>query len=82
MPGVSSECRGWGKVKAAARYCGLSERRFRDLLKEGLPYSRLPRSGTILISFEKLDHFLAAHEVTGDRTDKINKLVDEALKGL
>jgi excisionase family DNA binding protein len=69
------EFRGWLKVKEAANYCGLSERKIRSLLKEGLRHSRL-RSGTILIKVEWIDEYLGWFEVQENEVDKI---VDEVL---
>lgn len=70
--------RGWGKVKAAAQYAGISERTFRGWLKQGLKYSQLP-SGTILVRFSDIDDFLARFSVNDDR---INKLVENVCEEL
>ena len=70
--------RGWLKVKDAAVYCGLSERKIRSLLKEGLRHSRL-RSGTILIKVEWIDEFLGSFEAQENEVDRI---VDDAVRGL
>jgi hypothetical protein len=72
------EFRGWLKVKAAAKYCGLSERKIRSLLKEGLRHSRL-KSGTILIKIEWIDEYLGKFEALENEVDSI---VDEVVKGL
>jgi hypothetical protein len=69
---------GWRKIRGAAEYCGLSERTLRNLLKTGLPHSRLP-SGTLLISLRRLDEYLEALEV---KRDAINDLVDDVMEGL
>lgn len=69
---------GWGKIKAAAQYAGLSERTMRDLLKNGLKCSRLP-SGTILIKFTSIDEYL---EQFTDHQNKIDEIVDSTLKEL
>ncbi len=42
----------WKKVSDAAQHMGISTRTTRDLLKQGLPHSRLP-SGTILVELEQ-----------------------------
>lgn len=67
---------GWGKVKEAARYCGLSERTFRNFLRMGLMHIRLP-SGTILVRYADIDKFLEQFRVTEDQIDKIT---NEAIK--
>jgi len=67
---------GWLKPKAASRYCGIGERTFRKLLKNGLRHSRLP-SGSILVKTEWLDEFLSGFEVI---ENEIDKFVDEITK--
>jgi len=68
---------GWGKVKAAAKYAGISERSLRGWLKSSLRHVRLP-SGTILVSFAAIDDFLARFEVTQNQVDDIvNEVVNE-----
>ena len=66
---------GWAKVKPAAKYAGISERTFRDWLKQGLKHSRLS-SGTILISYCAIDDFLERFTVDDDQVDR---LVNEVL---
>jgi excisionase family DNA binding protein len=61
---------GWGKIKPAAKYAGISERTFRDWLKVGLPHSRLP-SGTILIKYSDIDEFLKRFEVMKNQADEM-----------
>ena len=51
----------WMSVKSAARYCDMSTRSFRDLLKNGLRYSRLP-SGRIKVKTEWLDDYMNQYE--------------------
>ncbi len=63
----------WGKVKNGAQYAGLSERKMRDLLKQGLKHIRLP-SGTILIKYEWIDEYLEGFEVVENEIDQV---VDE-----
>ena len=75
--GFEMEFRGWLKVKEAAKYCGLSERKIRSLLKEGLRHSRL-RSGTILIKIEWINEYLERFEAQENDVDRI---VDEVVKG-
>ena len=70
--------KGWGKVKAVAQYAGISERTFRDWLKQGLKYSRLP-SGTILVRFSDIDDWLEGFTVNDDQ---VSKIVDEVLADL
>ena len=69
---------GWGKVKAAAQYAGISERTFRDWLKQGLKYSQLP-SGTILVRISDIDEWLEGFKVNDNH---VSKIVDEVLSGL
>ena len=70
---------GWGKVKQAARYAGVSERTFRDWLKDcNLKHSRL-RTGTILIRFSDIDNFLEGFAVNESRIDRI---VDEVMESI
>jgi excisionase family DNA binding protein len=70
---------GWGKVKQAARYAGVSERTFRDWLKDcSLKHSRL-RTGTILIRFSDIDSFLEGFAVDDNQLDWI---VDDVMEGL
>ena len=61
---------GWTKVKAAARYAGVSERTFREWLQQGLKHARLP-SGHILISFAAVDEYLGRFCETQNRADRI-----------
>jgi hypothetical protein len=61
---------GWGKVKSAAAYAGVSPRTFRDLLKMGLEHSRLP-SGTILTHRNAIDTFLQRFSVSETHVDRI-----------
>lgn len=48
---------GWVKVRAAAKYAGVSERTLEDWLKQGLKYAKIP-SGLRLIKLEWIDQFL------------------------
>jgi hypothetical protein len=68
---------GWTKPKGGARYADVSERTFRKLLKQGLKHSRLP-SGTILVSFDAIDEFLASFEVDSGR--EVDRIVDEVVQ--
>jgi predicted site-specific integrase-resolvase len=61
---------GWGKIKQGACYAGVSERTFRDWLKDGLVHSRLP-SGTILIRYSAVDKFLERFTVDENEVDNI-----------
>lgn len=72
------DIRGWAKVKQAARYAGVSERTFRKWLKDGLRYVRL-KTGTILVSYDSIDEYLAAFEV---RENEVDQIVDEVMKDL
>ena len=71
---------GWGKVKAGAQYAGISERTFRDWLKQGLKYSQLP-SGTILVRFSDIDDYLERFSANDDQVDKIvNEVCEELIQ--
>jgi hypothetical protein len=74
----SSDTKGWAKVKGAARYAGVSERTFRDWLKDGLSHSRLS-TGTILVAYASIDDYLASFEVSRNQVDNI---VDEVMQEL
>jgi excisionase family DNA binding protein len=67
---LKPDTRGYLKVKPAAKYAGVSERTFRDWLKDGLIHIRL-KSGTILISYQAIDEYLAAFEVNLNQVDEI-----------
>ena len=78
MEKSSTGNRGYAKVKKAAKYAGISERSFRDWLKDGLRHSRLS-TGTILIPYAAIDEYLERFEV---RTNKVDDLVDEVMQEL
>ncbi len=71
--------RGWLKVKDAAKYAGISERTFRDWLKQKLKFSRLP-SGTILIKKEWVDQYLERFIVSEAEVD-VDLIVADVMKG-
>jgi phage antirepressor YoqD-like protein len=75
---TSSDTRGYAKVKKAAKYAGVSERTFRDWLKDGLRHSRLS-TGTILVAYASIDDYLASFEVSRNQVDNI---VDEVMQEL
>ena len=75
MAVTSPDPRGYGKVKEAARYAGVSPRTLRKFLKQGLKHVRLP-TGTILIRYGWIDEFLARFEVEEEQ-DRVKALVDE-----
>jgi excisionase family DNA binding protein len=66
---------GWGKVRAAAEYAGMSQRTVRDWLKMGLPHSKV--RGSILIEYRQLDEWLRGFAVVMNLLDGI---VDEVLR--
>jgi len=66
---------GWGQVKKAARYAGISERTFRNWLKEGLKHTRLP-TGTILIKYSYIDEYLESFSC---RENEVERIVNETL---
>ena len=75
---TSSDTRGYAKVKKAAKYAGVSERTFRDWLKDGLRHSRLS-TGTILVAYASIDNYLASFVASRNQVDNI---VDEVMQEL
>jgi hypothetical protein len=75
---LKPDTRGYGKVKAGSRYAGVSERTFRDWLKDGLPHFRLS-SGTILVAYSDIDAWLERFRVDGSMVDEI---VDQVMSDL
>jgi excisionase family DNA binding protein len=69
---------GWGKIKPVAEYADVSERTFRDWLKNGLKHSRLP-SGTVLIKYSWVDEYL---EKFVENKDLVDDLVNQTLAEL
>ena len=78
MQTISSDTRGWAKVKKASKYAGVSERTLRDWLKNGLRHSRVS-AGMILISYAAIDEYLVGFEVSKNQVDDI---VDEVMQQL
>ena len=78
MAVTSPDSRGYGKVKEAARYAGVSPRTLRKFLKQGLKHVRLP-TGTILIRYGWIDEFLERFEVEAGQ-DRVDKLVEEVTR--
>ena len=73
---------GWGKIKAAADYAGVSDRTLEDWLKNGLRYVQLP-SGHRLIKFEWIDQYLETFTKTSEEAKKrLDKVADEILSKL
>lgn len=67
---------GWASVKKAAKYADISERTFRDWLKEGLKHSRL-NAKTIRIRYVDIDEFLEQFQVDDHLVDN---LVDSVMR--
>ena len=61
---------GWGKIKPAAQYAGVSERTMRKYLHSGLVHSRLP-GGSVFIRYSDIDEFLISFQVKENRAEKI-----------
>jgi excisionase family DNA binding protein len=79
---MRDEVKGWGKIKAAASYAGVSDRTLEDWLKGGLRYVQLP-SGLRLIKFEWLDEFLQTFTKTSQEVKKdLDKVADDILSHL
>ena len=64
---------GWGKIKPASRYAGVSDKTLRTWLKNGLRHARLP-SGMVLIKYTWLDEFIKGFE--DDSENEANRIVD------
>ena len=75
---LKPDTRGYAKVKKACIYAGVSDRTFRDWLKEGLPHFRLS-TGTILIAYKDIDAWMQKFRVDESKADAI---VDELMRGL
>ena len=78
MRTISSDTRGWAKVKEAANYAGVSVRTLRDWLKNGLRHSRIS-AGMILVSYAAIDEYMVSFEVNKNQVDEI---VDEVMREL
>ena len=74
---------GWGKVKPASKYAGVSERTMRgDWFKAGLRHVRLS-TGTVLIKYVWIDEFLERFEVAaGTDAEVVSKIVAEVCREL
>jgi excisionase family DNA binding protein len=66
--------KGWFRTNQGAEYAGVSPRKFRDMLKDGLTHSRL--GGCILIHQDDIDAYIRAHAVD---VNEIDRLADEAV---
>jgi excisionase family DNA binding protein len=69
---------GWGKIKTAAAYAGVSDRTLEDWLKHGLKFVRLP-TGTRLIKYQWIDEYLEGYAGSENRADKV---VAEIMSGM
>jgi excisionase family DNA binding protein len=67
---------GWATIKKAAKYADVSERTFRDWLKNGLKHSRL-NAKTIRIRYTDIDEFLERYQVDDHLLDD---LVDSVMR--
>jgi excisionase family DNA binding protein len=76
MEVLKPDTRGYCKVKKGAAYGGVSERTFRDWLKQGLPYHKLP-TGTVLISYADIDQYLSQFRKDGT---KVSEIADQIMK--
>jgi predicted site-specific integrase-resolvase len=70
--------KGWGKIKSASEYAGVSPRTLHKWLKRGLKHSRLP-SGTILIRYSAVDEFLATYEAQNNEVDRLVETIEKEL---
>ena len=68
----------WGKIQSVAEYGGLSSRTIRKLLKEGLPYCKLP-TGSIIIKFSDFDDFAKRFKV---QDDEVSRIADDVFREL
>ena len=72
---------GWGKVRAAAQYAGVSPRTFEGWLRSGvIRHVKLP-TGTRLIKYEWIDEALEKFEVR-QADDRVKRIVDEIMEKL
>lgn len=76
MEVLKPDKRGYCKAKKGAAYAGVSERTFRDWLKHGLPYHKLP-TGTILIGYSDIDTYLAQFRKDGT---KVSEIADQIME--
>lgn len=67
---------GWATIKKAAKYADVSERTFREWLKNGLKHSRL-NAKTIRIRYSDIDEFLDRFQVDEHLVDD---LVDSVMR--
>lgn len=72
---------GWGKIKAAANYAGISPRTLRDWIKSDLRHVVLP-SGTILIKYNWIDEYLQKYEAIEDKAYKVNQIVSRVCQDM
>jgi len=82
MESNSPDTRGYTKVKGAAKYAGVSERTFREWLKDGLHHIRMKsaqnKTRLILTHYDWIDEYLARFEVSKNQVDEIvNQVVKE-----
>jgi len=70
--------KGWGKIRVAAGYAGISDRTLEDWLKQGLKYVRLP-TGTRLLKYEWIDEYL---ESFVEAENQVDTVVNEMLSDL
>ncbi len=70
---------GWAKIRAAAKYAGVSPRTLEDWLKEGLlRFAKLP-TGTRLIKYQWIDEALERFEVS-PKENPVARLVEDVMK--
>ncbi len=67
---------GWATIKKASKYADVSERTFREWLKNGLKHSRL-NAKTIRIRYSDIDEFLDRFQVDDHLVDD---LVDSVMR--
>jgi len=70
---------GWTKVKGAARYAGISERSFRNWLKQGLRHIRT-NTGAILVKYSWIDDFLESFEIQEDEVQRVVNEIERELQ--
>jgi hypothetical protein len=76
MEVLKPDKRGYCKAKKGAAYAGVGERTFRDWLKQGLPYHKLP-TGTVLVSYADIDQYLCQFRKDGT---KVSEIADQIMK--
>ena len=71
----------WKKIGPAAEYLGVSERKLRDWVSRALIQHRRV-DGVLYFATEWLDAFMVAGAQETPTGEKVDKIVDDVMKGL